>query len=122
VVNSDTGEVGLYCHSSQREKTEQSIEDLYAKRFERELEKLAGGLYKKGTVKRYTKVLERAGRLKQRYSCASRCYELSVEHDMTSSNATALHGTRNKTQNDALPGVYCLRTNQNRAHSQILGR
>jgi transposase len=122
VVNSDTGEVELYCHSSQREKTEQGIEDLYAKRFETELEKLAGGLHKRGTVKRYTKVLERVGRLKQRYSRASKCYEVSVEHDMTSANATAVHWKRNKTHNDTLPGVYCLRTNQNQWDETTLWR
>ena len=48
LINADTGEVELYCHSSQREKKEQGIAELFAKRFEDALEKLAGGLHKKG--------------------------------------------------------------------------
>ncbi len=46
MINADTGEVELYCHSSQREKKEQGIAELFAKRFEDALEKLAGGLHK----------------------------------------------------------------------------
>lgn len=112
VVNPDTGEVELYCHSSQREKKEQGIQELFAKRFEAALEKLASGLHKKGTVKKYDKVLERVGRLKQQYSRAARYYEVTVELDKSSGKATAIHWQRNKTIEDTYPGVYCLRTNQ----------
>jgi len=51
VANPDTAEVELYCHSSQREKKDQGIQELFSKRFETALEKLAGGLHNKGTVK-----------------------------------------------------------------------
>jgi transposase len=112
VVNADTGEVELYCHSSQREKKEQGIQELFAKRFEAALEKLASGLHKKGTVKRYDKVLERLGRLKQKYSRAAQYYEVSVEHDEASGKASAIHWQRIKPIKETLPGVYCLRTNQ----------
>jgi hypothetical protein len=72
VVN-ESGEVELYCHSTQREKKEQGIHELFAKRFEEALEKLARGLHKnkKRTVKNYEKVLERIGRLKEKYSRAA---------------------------------------------------
>jgi transposase len=113
VVNSDTGEVELYCHSSQRQKKEQGIQELFAKRFEAGLEKLAEGLYKKGTVKRYDKVVERVGRLKQKYARAARYYDVTVEHDPLTGKASAVHWQRNHTIDDTLPGVYCLRTNQN---------
>jgi uncharacterized membrane protein YccC len=59
--------VELYCHSSQREKKEQGIAELFAKRFEAALATLAEGLHKKGAVKRYEKVLERLGRLREKY-------------------------------------------------------
>lgn len=78
VVNADTGEVKLYCPSSQREKKEQGIQALFSERFEAELEKLAAGLSKKGTVKRYAKVLERFGRLKQKYARAAQYYDVTV--------------------------------------------
>ena len=94
VVDTDTGEVKLYGHSSQREKEEQNIEALFSERFEAELAKLAAGLSKKGTVKRYDKVLERLGRLKQKYARAAQHYDISVDHDEARKRATALHWAR----------------------------
>jgi transposase len=111
VVNEDTGEVELYCHSSQREKKERGIDDLFAKRFEAALTKLHQGLSKKRNVKRYDKVLERIGRLKQRYARAARYYEITVEHDRPGANATAIHWQRITPTEQTYPGVYCLRTN-----------
>jgi transposase len=113
-VNAETGEVELYCHSSQREEKEQGIAELFAKRFEHALEKLARGLHTttKGTVKRYDKVLERVGRLREKYSRAARYYEIFVEPDPSSAKASALHWKRIKPIDETLPGVYCLRTNQ----------
>jgi len=112
VVNPKTGEVELYCHSSQREEKEQAIQALFAKRLEGALEKLAAGLHRKSCVKRYDKVLERIGRLKQRYARAARYYDITVEPDPDSDKAKTIHWQRNKTIDDTLPGVYCLRTNQ----------
>lgn len=120
VVNPDTGEVELYCHSAQREKKEQGIQQLFAKRFEATVQKLADGLHKKGTVKRYDKVLERIGRLKQKYARAAQYYDITVAHDET--QATAIHWKRNKTVDETLPGVYCLRTNQHQWDEATLWR
>jgi transposase len=111
-VNAHTGEVELYCHSSQREKKEQGIAELFGKRFEEALTKLAEGLHKKGAVKRYDKVLERLGRLREKYSRAAQYYEVSVAHDEASGKATAIHWQRTKPIAETLPGVYCLRTNE----------
>jgi len=111
-VNADTGEVELYCHSTQREKKEQGIAELFAKRFEAALAKLAEGLHKKGTVKRYGKVLERLGRLREKYARAAQYYEVSVEQDPASGKATAITWQRTKPIAETLPGVYCLRTNE----------
>ena len=111
-VNADTGEVELYCHSSQREKKEQGIAERFAKRFEAALAKLAEGLHKKGTVKRYDKVHERLGRLRERYARAAQYYEVTVAHDEASGKATAIRWQRTKPLAETLPGVYCLRTNE----------
>ena len=111
VVNATTGEVELYCHSAQREEKEKGIGELFAKRFEDAVEKLAAGLQKKGTVKRYDKVMERIGRLKQRYARAAQYYDITVEQDTNTGKATAIHWKRNQSVDDTLPGVYCLRTN-----------
>ena len=112
VVNSDTREVELYCHSSQREEKDRSIQELFTQRFEAALKKLADGLPKKGTVKRYDKVLKRVGRLQQKYPRAAQHYEVTVTPDADSDKASALHWKRKQTVDDTLPGVYCLRTNQ----------
>ena len=122
VVNADTEEVELYCHSSQREKKEKGIQELFTKRFEDALEKLASGLNKKGTVKRYDKVLERLGRLKQKYSRAAQHYDVSVAHDQTTGKASAIHWQRTQTPDERLPGVYCLRTNQDQWDEATLWR
>jgi transposase len=122
VVNPDTAEVELYCHSSQREKKDQGIQELFAKRFESALEKLAGGLHKKGTVKRYDKVIERVGRLKQKYARAARYYDVNVERDEATAKASAIHWQRTQTLDETLPGVYCLRTNQDQWDEATLWR
>ena len=111
IVNATTGEIELYCHSSQREEKEKGIGELFAKRFEGAVEKLAAGLHKKGTVKRYDKVMEKIGRLKQRYARAARYYDITVEQDTNTGKAVSIHWKRNQTVDDTLPGVYCLRTN-----------
>jgi transposase len=120
LVNADTGEVQLYCHSAQREKKEQGIDELFAKRFEAALDKLARALHKKGTVKQYDKVLERVGRLKQKYARVAQHYEVNVEHDEATGKATALHWQRTRTLADTWPGVYCLRSNQTRWDEKTL--
>jgi len=112
IVNEATGEVELYCHSTQREEKERGIADRFAQRFEAALQKLADGLHKPRTVKRYEKVLEAIGRLKQKYPRAAQYYEISVEQDETGPNAKAIHWQRVTPVDDTLPGVYCLRTNQ----------
>ena len=111
-VNADTGEVELYCHSSQREEKERGIANLFAQRFEAALATLAEGLHRKGTVKRYDKVVERLGRLREKYARAAQYYEVSVEHDPASAKATAIHWQRTTPIAETLPGVYCLRTNE----------
>jgi len=111
-VNADTGEVELYCHSSQREEKERGIANLFAQRFEAALATLAEGLHRKGTVKRYDKVVERLGRLREKYARAAQYYEVTVEHDPARAKATAIHWQRTTPIAETLPGVYCLRTNE----------
>lgn len=56
VVDEETGEILLYCHSSRREKKERAINNRFAICFEQALEKLDNGLQKKGCVKKYRPV------------------------------------------------------------------
>lgn len=110
-VNEDSGEVELYCHSSKRENKERAIDQHFAKQYEAALRSLAKGLHKKRTVKRYAKVLERLGRLKQKYARVARFYEVEVSEDPDTGLASAITWQRKTATDDTFPGVYCLRTN-----------
>ena len=113
VIDEKSGETLLYCHSSKREKKEAAIKNLFSTRFEQALQKLTDGLAKKGCLKKYDKVLERIGALKQRYSKAAKHYRIIVNKDDKSGNASSITWTRKEAENttDSLSGVYCLRTN-----------
>jgi len=113
VVNEKTGEVELYCHSPLREKKEQAMQNQSAERFEAALQSLADGLQKKGCTKRYDKIHQRIGRLKETYARAAQHYTIDVTWDVETDKATAIRWTRSeKSHSQAThPGVYCLRTN-----------
>ena len=113
VIVEETGEVELYCHSQLREKKEQAIQDRFAEKYETALCSLNNGLSKKRTTKKYTKVLERLGRLKEKYARAAQHYEVTVTADEKEQKALSIHWKRvEKAHSQAThPGVYCLRTN-----------
>lgn len=108
----ETGEVKLYCHSEAREKTETGIHNRFRQRFEESLQSLNNGLSKKGTVKRYDKILERMGRLKQKNFRVSSHYSIDVIADEKKEKALRIEWKRQaNTKQDNRAGVYCLRTN-----------
>ena len=114
VFDEETQETLLYCHSTRREEKDQAIGARFINRFEEALQKLAGGLHKKRCLKKYDKVMEKIGRLRQKYSRVSKQYTISVEKDNTSGNATKITWQQKPAPNttDTYPGVYCLRTSQ----------
>ncbi len=114
IHNEETGEVELYCHSQMREKKEQAIQDHFSQRFEAELQRIADGLHKKGCTKQYDKVLERVGRLKQKYAKAAQHYIVSVTQEADSKLTKSIVWKQQKKPHTQAthPGVYCLRTNE----------
>jgi hypothetical protein len=120
VVNPVTGEVELYCHSRQREQKDRAIYDRFATRFEQALEKLRTGLSRKGTVKNHDKVLVRIGRLKQQYARAAHNYEVTLQRDPETGNATHLAWRHTGAPRDTHPGVYCLRTDHDQWDEKTL--
>ena len=66
----------------------------------------------RGRLKRYDKVLESIGRLKQRFSAVARHYEITVEKADTGPNATAVRFKRRPRYDEADEGAgaYVLRT------------
>ena len=74
-------EVFLYCNSTGRAKKEEAIKNRFQLRLEEDLEKIKQGLKRKGGIKRYSKVLERIGRVKEKYSSVSQFYEITVKKE-----------------------------------------
>jgi transposase len=75
------GEVFLYCQSSGRAKKEEAIKALFQQRLEEGLKAIADSLTKKGGTKSYEKVMERVGRLKEKYSLISQFYTIDMQKD-----------------------------------------
>jgi len=120
VLESDekTKEVWVWCHSIQKEKKEEGIKNLFRQRFEEGLKKIEAGLTKKNGIKVYEKVIERIGRLKERYSRTARHFEIAVQKndkDQVTSLSWSLKEDLEKTD-----GVYCLRTNRQGVNEQDL--
>lgn len=124
VINEKTGEIELYCHSSRREQKEKAIQDRFSTRLEEGLCKLSAGLNKKSCLKKYDKVVERIGRLKQKYSKASKNYQIRVKKDEKNGNASHVIWERRQSPDstDSHPGVYCLRTSRDDLDESTLWR
>ena len=75
------GEVILYCESSARARKEESIKTRFQKRFEEGLEAISSSLTKKTGHKRYGRVMERIGRLRERYPTIARFYKVDVQEE-----------------------------------------
>ena len=112
IENKETSEWDLYCHSSAKEaKSKQMISQVSA-RYEEELKKLSDGLTKKGCTKKYDKVMEKLGRLKEKYKKVNKYYDITILAD--NDNKLALSITWKQKSDTAMTsrhGMYCLRTN-----------
>ena len=124
VIVEETGEVELYCHSQLREKKEQAMQDSFSEKYETALNNLHTGLSKKGTTKNYAKVLERLGRIKEKYARAAQHYEVTVTPDDQRDKAISINWKRVEKANSQAshPGVYCLRTNLTDWNEEALWR
>ena len=127
-LHSADGESELCLWSAERQAKDDAILAKQRARFEEELQALHAGLAKKGCTKRYDKVVERLGRLKERYKRVAGQYELQVERAPAASGpasaakrkpkrrqpvlARAVRWQRNSqhARKDARAGTYVLRT------------
>jgi Transposase len=106
----DDDEITLHCHSTDKENKEKGIRNLFESRFAEELDKVRNALPKKHGTKIYDKVIEKIGRLKERYKRVSRHYEITVTKDENTNRATAI--TWEHKEQEKPVGVYCLRSNR----------
>jgi transposase len=108
----DSEEKWLYCESEAKAIVAQEMKDSFRKRFEDELKKLSEGLSKSKGRKKYTKVIERIGRLKERHKRISGCYEVNVVASEDGATAIAIEWKAiDEKMSDKLTGSYFLRTN-----------
>jgi transposase len=124
VIDSKTDEVLLYCHSTQREEKERAINNRFTVRFEESLKHLDDGLHIKRRLKKYDKVIEKIGRLKQKNPKASTLYQIDISKDEKSGNAVKIKWARNTEPDtkNGFPGVYCLRTSHKDLNEDTLWR
>ena len=106
----ETDELELYCHSTDKERKEESINTKFQERFEDELQKARNALHLRNGTKRYDKVVERIGRLKERFKLVSHHYNVSIEKDTETQKAKNITWPHKKTEKTS--GIYCLRTNR----------
>ena len=135
LASAQEGESQLCLWSARRQAKDDAILARQRERFEQALTDLQAGLGKPGCTKRYDKVVERVGRLKERYSRVSQQYTLEVERAAPDAQAapgksagkdsggarkarrgaplaTAVRWQRNQQaeRKDARAGTYVLRT------------
>ena len=108
VYNKETDEIELYCHSVDKGKKEEGIKNKFQERFEAELLKTDKALNLKNGTKRYEKVIEKIGRLKERFKRISHLYKITINKNDDSGKATKVKWLRKKEKK--VSGVYCLRT------------
>jgi transposase len=75
------GETILYCQSTGRARKEEAMKTSFQKRFEEGLRSISDSLTKKRGHKSYGRVMERLGRLKERYPSIAQFYEVKVHEE-----------------------------------------
>ncbi|MBU4316120.1 MAG: IS1634 family transposase [Proteobacteria bacterium] len=107
----EDGELFLQCHSIEKELKEKAILDKKSSRFEQEMKKLQEGLSKKNTQKKYAAIVEKIGRLKERYGVGS-LYDITMESDNDKVRRIDFVRNASGMARDAKVGKYVLRTNR----------
>lgn len=106
------GHVLLYCHSPTREEKDRAIDTAKASGLEAALTKLHASLGKPRGTRDLSIIMQRLGRLKQRYARAAQHFDITVTTDPEDQRVTAITWVKRIKPGSAAahPGVYCLRT------------
>nr|WP_236136359.1 hypothetical protein [Mongoliitalea daihaiensis] len=113
----------LEVKSPSKEKKEKGLKLQFEERFEQELQKIHHALNSKGGVKKTDKVHQRIGRAKEKYPSVQCYYEITVESDPKTEQATVMSWKKNLEREQAKadnPGIYFLRTNLNVQEEYII--
>jgi len=109
------GELYLAVRSEQKRQKESSMMDRVEQLLTDRLEYYRSGLTKKHRAKRYSKVVEMVGRLKEKYASVASCYDIEVIPDAGKQKAVDIrwepkHSRYNRKKSGE--GTYVLRTNR----------
>ena len=116
VKSENTEERWLYCESEGKQKTASEMRKKFQERFEKDLEGLSRSLAKPKGRKKYLKVLERLGLLKEKHNRISGCYEVEVKPSEDGQKAIAIHWkVLEEKIEEKLNDHYFLRTNEMKA-------
>lgn len=110
-LNQD-GEVILCCQSSARARKEAEMRTRMQQHFEDGLAKLAAGLTKPRGIKSYAKVMERLGRLRERYPTIAQFYEIKVEHHAGQASRLTWEIAQPEQLQNRFAGAYYLRSDR----------
>lgn len=106
------GESILYCKSLLKGKKEQAMKTLFQERFEEGLKEISSSLFKKGGTKKYDRVLERIGRLKEKYSSIAHYYKVEVKQKDGLTTGLKWKFEKKQEAQERFSGSYFLRTSR----------
>ena len=112
------GEHILYCKSYLKGKKEQSMKNLFQQRFEHDLEHVSAAIHKKGGTKKYDKVLQRIGRLQQKYARISQYYQIEVKQKNGKATSIIWKFIKKEQAEERFSGTYFLRTSRTDLNEQ----
>ena len=101
----------LLCHSEAKEAKEKAILDRRLKKFEEALNGINKGLKKKRTHKKYDTIIERIGRLKEKYGVGS-LYDIEVKQQKGVATKIIFNKNPNGKAKEKRVGEYVIRTNR----------
>lgn len=105
-------EVILYCRSTGRVKKEAGMKSRLQQRFEEGLKAIAASLDKRRGQKRYEKVIERIGRLKERYRRIARFYQIKVTQETGKATGITWEIERKDELEMRFSGTYYIRSDR----------
>jgi len=102
----------VYVKSEQKAKKEQSMNDKFTEKYEKELDEFNNNLQKKGARKKIADVYQRIGRLKEANSNISGQYDISFNEDSAKKIITSIQWKPKQIKNPH-SGIYFIRYSNN---------
>jgi len=102
----------VYCESSARALKEHSMKTRFQGYYEAGLKEIAASLTKKRGLKKYGKVMERLGRLHEKYPTIAGYYQLDVQHDGDTVKGLTWKIDREEELRSKFAGNYYLRSSR----------